>query len=81
MFVPVLGYIHSMKITLFTELTRAAYRTWDAIYPDAGYCEAAEVGELVIDRLPNEVRSELDSLIAEHGYRKVRNRIGNLVNL
>ena len=68
-----------MKINLSTELTRAAYRTWDQISPDAGHCEAAEIGELVIDRLPNTVRSELDTLIAEHTYRKVRNHIGKLI--
>ena len=70
-----------MKITLSYDLTRAAYRTWDEIYPDAGDCAAAEIGELVIDRLPNTVRTELDSLIAVYGYRKVRNHIGRTIEI
>jgi hypothetical protein len=68
-----------MKIILSNELTRAAFRTWDEIYPDAGDCAAAEIGELVIDRLPNTVRTELDSLIATHTYRLVRNHIGRII--
>ena len=70
-----------MKIILSNDLTRAAYRTWDAIYPDAGHCEAAEIGELVIDRLPDTVRPELAELLKVHGYRKVRNAIGKTVEM
>jgi hypothetical protein len=73
--------IHYMKIILSNELTRAAFRTWDEIYPDAGHCEAAEIGELVIDRLPNTVRTEVQNLIATHGYRLVRNHIGRIIEI
>ncbi len=70
-----------MKIILSNDLTRAAYRTWDQISPDAGYCQAAEIGELVIDRLPEAVRTELAELLKVHGYRKVRNAIGKTVEI
>ena len=68
-----------MKIILSADLTRAAFRTWNEIYPDAHGACAAEIGELVIDRLPTMVRTELDDLIAVHTYRKVRNHIGKLI--
>jgi hypothetical protein len=74
------GILQYMKnITISTDLTRAVYRTWDEISPDAGYCTVAEAAELILDRLPAGVDAEVATLIHTHGYVKVRNAVANIL--
>lgn len=67
------------NITISSELTRAARRTWDEISPDAGYCTVLDAAELVLDRLPTGVNAEVRTLIDTHGYAKVRNAIARVL--
>jgi hypothetical protein len=67
------------NITISTDLSREAYRTWDQISPDAGYCTAVDAAELVLDRLPASVDAEVNALIDKYGYVAVRNAVARIL--
>jgi hypothetical protein len=71
-----------MKNSLKTELAplaRELHRVWNEIYPDAGPCTTAEIGELVMDRLPEPTITAVRTLIDAYGWVPVRYAVGNLV--